>query len=87
MINRNRVLQNVKVLENTRIFNDDGEEIFLAGQWAKAGLYRLLDSTRVVQHKVDGLLPASCDGHRAEYCRFEQPWINMNSSSGYISGH
>lgn len=74
MISRDEILKNVP------IFNDYGEEIFVAGQWAKAGYYRVSDSNRVIHHKADGPLPASFDGHRAEYCRHEQPWINLRQS-------
>jgi hypothetical protein len=87
MISRGRVISRDKVLESPRLFNDDGEEIFLAGQWAKAGHYRQLDSPRIIQHHNDGPLPASFDGHRAEYCRFEQPWINLNGSSAFKGGN
>ena len=83
MISRDRVFQKFQVLENPRIFNDDGEEVFMAGQWAKAGLYRQVDTTKIIQHQADGPLPASFDGHRAEYCRFEQPWITMNSTAQF----
>jgi hypothetical protein len=71
------------VRESPHIFNEDGEEIFMAGQWAKGGFYRQLDSTRVIHHQVDGPLPASFDGHRAAYCRFERPWINLNGQSDF----
>ncbi|MDB5079483.1 MAG: hypothetical protein JWP00_1407 [Chloroflexi bacterium] len=76
-----------KVLESTRIFNDDGEEIFMAGQWARAGHYRQVDSTKIIHHKADGPLPASCDGHRAEYCRFERPWINLSNQPQFKPGN
>lgn len=76
-----------EVLKNAPIFNDYGEEILMAGQWAKAGHYRMLDSTRIIHHKADGPLPASLDGHRAEYCRFEQPWISLNSQAEFKREH
>ncbi len=76
-----------EVLKSSPIVNDYGEEILIAGQWAKAGHYRVLDSNRIIYHKADGPLPASCDGHRAEYCRFEQPWISLNIQSEYRGEH
>lgn len=57
-----------------RIFNDDGEEVFMAGQWVVAGTYRQVDSPRIVTLETPGLLPPSFDGRRAEYCRLERPW-------------
>lgn len=81
MISRDEVLKSVPIL------NDYGEEVFMAGQWAKAGHYRVLDSNRILHHKIDGPLPASFDGHRAEYCRFEQPWIQVNTSSTFKGEH
>lgn len=88
MISRDKFHPSAKVLESPpRIFNDDGEEIFLAGQWARAGTYRLMESNRIVQHLADGPLPPSFDGHRAEYCRFEQPWINLKNSPTFKGEH
>jgi hypothetical protein len=57
-----------------RMFNDDGEEVFVAGQWVPAGTYRLVDSYKTVTLEAAGLLPPSFDGRRAEYCRLERPW-------------
>ena len=62
-----------------RIFNDDGEEVFMAGQWAIAGTYRQVDSSRIITLEVAGILPPSFDGRRAEYCRVERPWMSLGS--------
>ncbi len=62
-----------------RVFNDDGEEVFMAGQWATPGTYRQVDSSRVITLDVAGLLPPSFDGRRAQYCRIERPWITSRS--------
>lgn len=58
-----------------RYFNDDGEEVFTAGQWATPGTYRQIDSPRILVLEVAGVLPPSFDGRRAEYCRIERPWV------------
>lgn len=58
-----------------RIFNDYGEEIFLPGMWVQAGIYRQVDTTKVVIMREAGMLPPSFDGRRAEYCRIEKPWV------------
>lgn len=58
-----------------RIFNDYGEEIFLPGTWVQAGIYRQVDTSKVIVMREAGLLPPSFDGRRAEYCRIEKPWI------------
>jgi hypothetical protein len=62
-----------------RIFNDDGEEVFMAGQWVIAGTYRQVDSSRIVTLEMPGVLPPSFDGRRAEYCRVERPWVTLNT--------
>lgn len=62
-----------------RIFNDNGEEVFVAGQWVLAGTYRQEDSTRIVVLEKPGPLPPSFDGRRAEYCRIERPWVTWSN--------
>jgi hypothetical protein len=58
-----------------RLFNDYGEEIFLPGMWVTAGIYRQVDTAKVVIMREAGILPPSFDGRRAEYCRIERPWV------------
>ncbi len=57
-----------------RTFSDDGEEVFLVGEWVPAGTYRLIDSSKTLILEKAGPLPPSFDGRRAEYCRVERPW-------------
>ncbi len=64
-----------RTVPTVRVFNDDGEEVFSAGQLVPAGTYRLVDSTRMLVLEEPGYLPASFDGRRAEYCRVERPWV------------
>ena len=73
---RGRVTSTLRpVAPSERIFSDDGEEVFIAGQVVPAGTYRQLDSPRFVTLEVAGPLSPSFDGRRAEYCRVERPWI------------
>jgi hypothetical protein len=65
----------VEQIRQPRLFNDYGEEIFLPGTWVQAGIYRQVDTTKVVIMREDGILPPSFDGRRAEYCRIERPWV------------
>jgi hypothetical protein len=51
-----------------------GEEVFLAGHMVPAGVYRQVDSHREVKVKLGESLPASYDGHVAEYIRCPELW-------------
>jgi len=57
-----------------------GVQIYYAGQWAEAGVYRCLDpcsaDEKVVILKADGVLPDPTHGWIARFCRvrnFERP--------------
>jgi len=67
-----------KASEETLAFepqlNEDGEEVFRAGQFAPAGTYLDTDNGRQVTLENNGLLPASLDGRRAYYKRYERTW-------------
>jgi hypothetical protein len=65
-----------------RLYNDYGEEIFLPGMWVHAGIYRQVDTAKVVIMREDGVLPPSFDGRRAEYCRIERPWVTGQLTAG-----
>ena len=83
-LNRTRSTGALRAVSSTpvrsnRVFNDYGEEIFSVGQIVPAGLYRQVDSSRVVTLEATGPLPASFDGRRAEYTRIEQPWNSYSS--------
>jgi hypothetical protein len=54
--------------------NEDGEEVFRAGQFAPAGTYLDTDNGRQVTLEINGPLPASLDGRRAYYRRYERAW-------------
>ncbi len=58
-------------------FNEDGEELFVAGQFVPAGTYLDVDSFRQVTLHSPGRLPASFDGRRAFYRRYERPWLSF----------
>lgn len=58
-------------------YNENGEEVFRAGQFVPAGTYLEVESYRQVTLESPGRLPASLDGRRSWYCRYERPWLNM----------
>ncbi len=60
------------------IFNEFGEQLFLAGQIAPAGTYLEVDSNRQVVLDRAGVLPASLNGRRAYYTRLERPWMKAS---------
>ncbi len=62
------------------IFNDNGDELFTAGQFAPEGTYLELDSGRCVTLDRMGPLPASLNGRRAYYSRLERPWLMSDPS-------
>lgn len=61
----------------TPLHGDDGEEIYKAGQFVRAGCYIDVDSMRQVYLENSGNLPASFDGRRALYRRLERPWMQF----------
>ena len=62
---------------NDSQYNENGEELFRAGQFVPAGTYLETESFRMVTLEIPGRLPASLDGRRSYYRRFERPWLNM----------
>lgn len=60
--------------ENRQI-GEFGEELFRAGQIVEAGCYVEVDGIRQVVLEQAGILPASLDGRRALYRRYERAWI------------
>lgn len=61
----------------TPVYGDDGEEIYKAGQYVKAGCYIEIDRMTQVYLENPGILPASLDGRRAYYRRLERPWVQF----------
>jgi hypothetical protein len=63
-----------------RIYDDYGQELFVAGQFVAAGTYLEVDSNRQVTLDRPGPLPASLNGRRAYYSRLERPWIRASAN-------
>ncbi len=59
-------------------YNDEGEEIFRAGQFVPAGTYIEIDGFRQVTLDNPSRLPASLDGRRAFYRRYQRLWNNLS---------
>lgn len=60
-----------------RFENQDGEEIFVAGQRAMPGHYRMLETGRAVVLEHEDVLPASLDGRIACYVRVDNSWAQV----------
>lgn len=71
-------------VEQERIFNDFGEEIFYAGRLVEPGCYVEVDGSRQVVLEQRGVLPASLDGRRAIYRRLERPWMFLGQTQSNI---
>jgi hypothetical protein len=56
-------------------------ELYLAGERVVPGLYKQVDSTRVVELDFEGFLPASLDGRVACFVREQRPWGQMQQTS------
>lgn len=59
-----------------RIYDDYGQELFVAGQIVSPGTYLEVDTNRQVTLELPGPLPASLNGRRAYYSRLERPWVS-----------
>lgn len=57
------------------------EEIFLAGERVKPGVYRQVGGGREVRIETEDFLPASLDGRVACYMLIKNTWGQMSSSS------
>lgn len=55
------------------------EELFLAGQKVRPGLYRQLGSGREVCLETEDVLPASLDGRVACYMRIQNTWSQLST--------
>ena len=64
-ISRNTIIQ----FGETAMASGEIADVFMAGHQAHAGVYRQLESGRVVQIEADDYLPASLDGQVACYVR------------------
>ncbi len=63
------------------IYNDYGDELFVAGQIVPPGTYLEVDSGIYLTLDRTGPLPASLNGRRAYYSRLERPWVEFQSST------
>jgi hypothetical protein len=57
------------------------EEVFLAGETVRPGVYRQLDGGREIRLEKEDTLPASLDGHVACYTLVTQTWADISSRS------
>lgn len=69
-------------VRNEPLFNDYGEEIFAAGQIVSPGTYIEEGGSRKVTLERPGILPASLNGRRSYYCRYDRPWITSPAAPG-----
>jgi len=76
-----RVWQRDQTMKDESLYNDYGEELFVAGQIVPAGTYLEVDSNRQVTLDYVGPLPASFNGRKAYYSRLERPWMKTGSIS------
>lgn len=65
-------------------YGEFGEELFRAGQLVDAGTYIEVDGFRQITLEQAGVLPASLDGRRALYRRYERPWMTMSNRSEFV---
>jgi hypothetical protein len=56
--------------------DSSGEELFLAGEKVRPGIYRQVGGSREILLENEDILPASLDGRVACYMRV-QPWEQM----------
>jgi hypothetical protein len=57
------------------------EDLFLAGEKVRPGVYRQIGGEREVRLEREDILPASLDGRVACYMRVHPTWGQMNSQS------
>lgn len=60
-----------------QIEHEAGEEVFLAGEKVRPGIYRQIGGSREVCLDHDDVLPASLDGKVACYLRVRHKWGEM----------
>lgn len=56
---------------------ESSEEVFVAGERVRPGIYRQIGSRREVQLETEDTLPASLDGRVACYERVRGTWAQM----------
>jgi hypothetical protein len=56
------------------------EELFLAGEKVRPGIYRQLESAREIRLDKEDILPASLDGRVACYMRIRSTWAEQKST-------
>ena len=64
-----------------RLETDNGEQLFLAGERVKPGIYRQIGGGREVRLEQEDYLPASLDGRVACYMRLQSTWAQMTEKS------
>ena len=61
-----------------RTEHEIGEELFLAGEKVRPGVYRQVGGGREVMLDKEDFLPASLDGRVACYLRVHSTWAQMS---------